>query len=97
MMKTPSLLPSLLPTAVLAAFLSLAFAAQAQAPAGKSTEDQLYQQRRTELRSALTVNARPGETARAPASPPRTLSADERRELRQQLRQQYRQPAKAKP
>ena len=96
-MKTPSLLTSLLPTAVFAAVLSVSGAVHAQAPAGNSTEDQIYQQRRTELRSALSVNARPGDGKPAPGSAARTLSPDERRELRQQLRQQYRQPAKAKP
>lgn len=86
-----------MPQLVWGALVALGAAAHAQAPAGSSTEEQLYQQRRTELRSALSGNARPGDATRAPASVPRTLSADERKELRQQLRQQYRQPSKAKP
>jgi hypothetical protein len=89
MMKTPHLL--------LAMFLALSGVAQAQAPSGNSTEDQVYQQRRNDLRSALSVSTRPADAAPAPSVAPRQLSADQRKELRQQLRQQYKQPPRAKP
>jgi hypothetical protein len=82
----------------LAVFVVLSGPAHAQAPAGNSSEGELYQQRRNDLRSALSVNARPGEGAAGAASAPRKLSIEQRNELRQQLRQQYKPPGgKAKP
>jgi hypothetical protein len=83
---------------LLALQAALMGAAWAQAPTGNSSEGDLHQQRRTELRSALAVSARAGEAAKDVASAPRKLSVEERNELRQQLRQQYK-PAggKAKP
>jgi hypothetical protein len=89
MMKTSSLF--------LAIGLALSASAQAQAPSGNSTEEQIYQQRRDDVRSALSVSTRPGDGTAGATLAPRKLSLDERKELRQQLRQQYRQPSKVKP